>query len=179
MLIRRIACALVLLGVVNAHAQVQDPQILVVPYAPEDLRLPYPAHEGARITLKAVLRNANCAQGYEVQWDTNRNQQFDEAARVVTPSGGKVYDIGQTHTVGPVANDTSTPINLRVRNRCSGDFAFATYRLFTYNWSPNNDPRQWSDDEIDIMAQIALHEALWYIHRKVGNRGGRGRRSRP
>ena len=99
----------------SVEAQAVDPQILLVPYAPNAPLLPHPAHGEARITLKGMLRNAGCAQGYRVRWDTNRNGRFDDdTERTVTPSGGSVYDIGRTFTVPRVANDSSTPVNLRV-----------------------------------------------------------------
>ena len=158
-----------------ARAQNGGPEILVVPYAPGDPRLPYPAHEGARLTLKAMLRNANCAQGYRVVWDVNRNDTFDDdAARDVTPSAGSVYDIGRTFTVPAVDADSSTPINVRVTDRCTNQQSFASQRIFTYNWYPANDPRQWTAEQTEIMAQMALHEALWYLHRWTGNHAGQG-----
>ncbi|MCA9545028.1 MAG: hypothetical protein KC613_11580, partial [Myxococcales bacterium] len=149
-----------------AAAQVADPQVVLVPYAPNNPQLPHPAHSEARITLKGMLRNANCAQGYEVRWDVNRNGRYDDdAARVVTPSGGVVRDIGRTYTVPAVGNDQSTNIDVRVLNRCTNGEAFGTFRLFTYTWSPSPDPRQWTADQIDTLDQMAIQEALWYIHR--------------
>jgi hypothetical protein len=158
-----------------ARAQNGGPEIIVVPYAPGDPRLPYPAHEGARLTLKAMLRNANCAQGYRVAWDVNRNDTFDDdTARDVTPTDGSVYDIGRTFTVPAVDADSSTPINVRVTDRCTNQQLFASQRIFTYNWYPSNDPRDWTAEQTEIMAQMALHEALWYLHRWTGNRAGQG-----
>ena len=51
-----------------------EPDIIFVPYAPKDLSLATPVHEDAHITLKGILRNADCNSGYKVYWDTNGNQ---------------------------------------------------------------------------------------------------------
>lgn len=153
-------------GVDFASAQVADPQIVVVPDAPKNTRLPHPVHEGARVTLKAILRNARCDAGYSVRWDVDRDGQYDDdTERVVSRTGTSVYDIGRTFTVPNVQGDTSLPINVRVRNRCNGQDAFATYRMYVYDWAPANDPRQWSAEQIEIMGRIGLGEALWNIHR--------------
>ncbi len=139
---------------VVALAQNADPQVLVVPFAPQNTNVPYPAHEGAHVTLKGMLRNANCAQGYDVRWDANRNGVFDDDAnRHVTPSGGTVYDIGRTYVVPEVDNDSSTPVDVRVTNRCNGRSSFATYPMFTYDWQPSPDPRNWDDDQLEMSAR--------------------------
>ncbi len=169
------ALLLVLVAPVTAGAQANDPQVIVVPYAPDDPAVPFPAHEGAQITLKGILRNANCAQGYRVRWDANRNGVYDDdVARVVQPTGGTVYDIGRTFQVPSVDGDTSLPINVRVDNLCDGQSAFATFRLFVYDFAPTPDPGEWSSEQIETMSQMALHEALWYIHRGVTGRNGAG-----
>jgi PKD repeat protein len=159
----------------SVEAQAVDPQILLVPYAPNAPLLPHPAHGEARITLKGMLRNAGCAQGYRVRWDTNRNGRFDDdTERTVTPNGGSVYDIGRTFTVPRVANDSSTPVNLRVVNNCNNAEVFATYPLFTYAWVANPDPRIWTDEQREVMAQMALQEGLWYLHRWTRGHAGAG-----
>ncbi len=158
-----------------AFAQNADPQIVVVPDAPKNPRLPHPVYEGARITLKAMLRNANCNSGYSVRWDVDRDGEYnDDTERVVTRVGSSVYDIGRTFTVPTVGGDTSLPINVRVVNRCNGAQSFATYRLFVYDWAPSNDPRQWTAEQIEIMGKVALGEALWYMHRGAIEHNGSG-----
>jgi len=130
-LVRLMIPACLLFVAPQASAQAADPQIVVVPDAPKNPRLPHPVHEGARITLKAMLRNATCNSGYSVRWDVDRDGDYnDDTERVVTRSGTSVYDIGRTFTVPSVGGDTSLPINLRVVNRCTGAQSFATYRLF-------------------------------------------------
>jgi hypothetical protein len=105
---------------VLARAQGADPQILLVPASPEVPSLPFSVHERAQMTLKGILRNANCAQGYSVRWDTNRNDNYDDdAERIVTPANGTVYDIGRVFTVPDVRGNTRININVRVRNRCN------------------------------------------------------------
>ena len=127
------------------------------------------------MTLKGILRNANCAQGYSIRWDTNRNDNYDdEQQRIVTPVGGTVYDIGRTFTVPQVRGNTRVNINVRAVNRCNNAAVFGTFRLYVNDWSPSADPRQWTADRIEIMANVALQEALWYIHRWQRGQAGAG-----
>ena len=56
----------------------QDNEVKIIPYSQRDPALPHPAHSTARMTLKAMIRNANCNQGYDVWWDTNFNDNFDD-----------------------------------------------------------------------------------------------------
>jgi hypothetical protein len=94
--------------------------------------LPFSVHERAQITLKGILRNANCAQGYSVRWDTNRNGNYDDdQKRVVVPANGTAYDIGRVFTVPDVRGATRMNINVRVINRCTNPRAGAhgSFRL--------------------------------------------------
>ncbi len=174
-LLGRLIPVCLLLGAAPALAQNADPQIVVVPDAPQNPRLPHPVHEGAHITLKAMLRNANCGSGYSVRWDVDRDGEYnDDTERLVSRTGSSVYDIGRTFVVPNVDGDTSMPINVRVVNRCNGGQSFATYRLFVYDWRPSNNPEQWTADQIEVMGKVGLGEALWYIHRGARDHEGSG-----
>ena len=51
--------------------------IIPIPYSPLNPSLPHPAHGNAPITLKAIMRGAVCATGYDYWWDVNRDNNFD------------------------------------------------------------------------------------------------------
>ncbi|MBU1897470.1 hypothetical protein KKB55_06835, partial [Myxococcota bacterium] len=55
----------------GAGAQEQD-QVMIVPYSQINPELPHPTHSGAPVTLKGIVRNAQCST-YTVAWDTNFN----------------------------------------------------------------------------------------------------------
>lgn len=163
-----------------ASAQAEVDQVMVVPYSQRNIQLPHPAHEGAQITLKAIVRNAQCAT-YHVWWNVNRNQLAngsenydDDYRRIVTRENTSmtVRDIGRTFLVPDVAGDTALNINVRVRNTCNNTEKFGTFRLFVYDWRPANDPVAWTDDQIGIMSQMAIQETLWYLHRALGSFAG-------
>ena len=62
-------------------------QFLALPVeAEQGQSMPHIVHEGARITLKAVVfDNSPCGSGYKVEWDVDRDGQFaDEFQRTVT-----------------------------------------------------------------------------------------------
>jgi hypothetical protein len=158
-----------------AFAQEEENEVKPVPYSQIDPTLPHPAHEGARITLKAMIREANCGS-YQVRWDTNNNGDYnDEFERRVDRNAqtNSVLDIGRNFRVPDVPRDMSYNINVRVQPNCNGQpEKFATFRLFIYDFSPSPDPRNWTDEQIEIMSQMAVQENLWYTHRTMGNISG-------
>ena len=142
--LRGLWASLVFLGfAVPAFAQdIEVDEVKPVAYSQVDPTLPHPAHEQARITLKAMIRNAQC-NSYRVWWDANRNGNYDDDfARDVGRNGeaNAVLDIGRNFVVPNVPGDTSMNINVRVRNNCNNQFKFATFRLFVYDFTPNNNP---------------------------------------
>ncbi len=158
----------------TASAQEQD-KVLVVPYSQKNVELPHPAHEAAQITLKAIVQNATCGT-YQVWWDVNRNGNYDDDwSRVVSREGTtfNVQDIGRTFLVPSVDRDQSFNINLRVRNRCTNQDKFGTFRLFVYDWAPSANPTQWTEEQVEIMATMAVQESLWYTHRQQTGFSGR------
>lgn len=163
-----------LIGLVTLYtaiAYAAEPEIVFVPYTPKDLTLASPVHENAHITLKGILRNADCAQGYQVYWDTNGNQVFDESPENVTPSDGTVYDIGITYKVPSVSSNGELPIDIRVYNKCSQINTDATYFLYVYDWEPSDNPKDWGSAQREVMVQMGIQEALWYIHRHISRSG--------
>ncbi|MEE2644791.1 MAG: PKD domain-containing protein, partial [Myxococcota bacterium] len=172
----RIPCLLIPIMIASV-AYAADPEVIVVPYSPQDTRLPHPVHERGHITLKAMLREANCGNGYQVVWDTDRDGVFEpnqDSTRDVSPSGGVVRDIGLTYLLPDVSRDQNFPINVRVTNRCTGREAFSTYRMFIYDWHPSSNPRNWTADQIDVMSQMGIQEGLWNLHRGLTSLGGSG-----
>jgi hypothetical protein len=124
------------------------------------------------MTLKAMIRNADCNQGYDVSWDTNLNDNFDDDhTRRVNRNNttNAVWDIGRNFLVPDVNGDSSLNLNVRVRNLCNNEDSFATFRMFVYDFIPSNDPQNWSDEEIEIMSQMGIQEGLWHTHRSMSS----------
>ncbi|MEE2644289.1 MAG: PKD domain-containing protein [Myxococcota bacterium] len=144
-------------------------QVITVPYSQQNPRLPHPAHEQAPITLKAIIRNAQCGS-YRIVWDTNRDGNYNEPERTVSrnETTSTVYDLGRTFTVPNVARDTSMNITVRVTPTCGGQATkFGTFRLYVYDFQPSGDPRNWSGEQFEVMTSMAIQEALWYTHRRI------------
>ncbi len=160
----------------------QQAVVVTVPFAQSNPALPHPAHEGARITLKAIVRNANCNAGYRVWWDTNFDQVYQDnepgdpnpGFRNVVPEGRTVYDIGRTFLVPVVDRDRVLGVNVRVRNLCSQQDSFATFPIFVYDFTPSNDPLDWTADQLQVMSSMAIQEILWWMHRQTWRYDGDG-----
>lgn len=149
---------------------VEQDQVLLVPFSQRNTTLPHPAHEQAHITLKGIVRNATCPQGYTVTWDTDQDGDYDDEISANVSRDGtteSARDIGRLYKVPNVDRDTRMNINVRVRNRCTNQEKFGTYRLFVYDFTPSNDPRDWTAEQIEIMSLMAVQEALWYLHRTI------------
>ena len=119
----------------QSWAQEETDQIIVVPFSQQNPNLPHPAHEGAPITLKAVIRNAQCGS-YEIRWDINRNGNFNDDYAFTASRNGTtrtVRDIGRGYSVPYVDRDRPLNINVRARPSCGGADKFGTFRLFVYN----------------------------------------------
>ena len=150
--------------------------VVSVPFSQKNPSLPHPAYEGAHITLKAYVRDAGCGNGYFFTWDVNRgnpnnaNDPYGDDWRGSASREGNsntVRFISRTFLVPNVDRDTPYNINVRVTNRCNNQQFFATFRLFIYNWRPSNDPRNWTRDQLEIIAAVAGQESMWYLHRKL------------
>ena len=149
-------------------------RILVVPHSQKNTSLPHPVYEGARVTLKATLRDATCAT-YQVWWDADRDGDFaDEAVRNVSQVGATraVQDLGRTFLVPPVERNTSMNVNLRVRNTCSGEEYFSTYRMFVFDFALPDNPRDWTSEQVEIARDLTLKETMWYLHRTQNRHAG-------
>ncbi len=165
--------AAVALGWPSVAAAQGDPTIIPVPYAQNNPNLPHPAHEGARITLKAIARNSACAAGYRVWWDTNFNGNYDDDTfRDVAAQSGTIYDLGRTFEVPVVPRDTLLPVNVRLRNNCNMQFGFGTFKLFVYDFTLSPDPVNWTNDQLQVVSAMVIQESMWWVHRIIGGRAG-------
>jgi hypothetical protein len=171
-----------LVSVQNVYAE--NDQVIVVPYSQQNPQLPHPAHEGAPITLKAIIRNAQCGS-YQIRWDINRNGNYDDDYAFTANREGTtltVRDIGRGFVVPYVDRDKPFNINVRARSNCGGGDKFGTFKLFVYNFGENGqgaerlstNPEQWSDEQLEILVSMAIQENLWHTHRDMGGFSGRG-----
>jgi hypothetical protein len=158
----------------------QNEVVVPVPYSQKNPDIPHPVHKGAYTTLKAYVRGTSCGN-YTVTWDVNRNGNYDDDwARNVSPDGNStLWEIGRTYVVPsvdmqgqPLTTDTTLNISVRVRNTCNGTNKYGTYRMFIYNWTPSDDPRQWNAEQLEILQVEAVDEGMWFNHRTVVGRNG-------
>lgn len=156
---------------------VKTPQVLTVPLYQSNPEYPHQAHEGAHITLKAIIRDAEIGSTYHVAWDANRNGNFnDDFSTVYTTDSttGSVRDIGRTFVVPDVAASQDFDINVRVTDGSSGAVQFGTFQLYVHDFRPSNDPRNWSTSQLDIIQELAVSESLWTLHRRMEGLSGSG-----
>ncbi len=149
-------------------AWAQTEQIVVVPFRPSDPTIPFPAHTGAIVSLKAILRNAS-ASTYTVYWDFDGNGTWD-FSRVVSrdASTNSVRDIGATwiFPYSPVTKKLYLS-TVRVHNNTNGSEKFAQALTLVENWQPDHDPQTWTNHQVEVLQEIAIQENLWYLHKRM------------
>ncbi|MCB0477262.1 MAG: T9SS type A sorting domain-containing protein [Crocinitomicaceae bacterium] len=148
--------------------------ILIIPFDQSNPNLPHPSYEGAPIALKASLRDATC-NSYILKWDRDRDGDFsDESGRAVTPNGATmgVNDLGQTFLTPSVTEDTIIDVMLQLENTCTGQFTYATMKLFVHDFTPDDDPTNWTQYQVDVMSAVAAGEAMWSCHVLLASFGG-------
>ena len=162
--------SLMLLGLTSfglaSLAYAENDQVIVVPFSQQNPQLPHPAYEGAPITLKAIIRNAQC-NSYRIHWDINRDGNYDndysfDASR--HDNTMTVRDIGRGFVVPSVDRDKPLNINVRARSNCGGGDKFGTFKIFVYNFGEDGqgaerlsrDPRQWTDEQFEILVSMAI-----------------------
>ena len=131
-------------------AQGQDERVVVVPYSQKFPELPHPSFEGDRKTLKAVVQNASCGNGYTVRWDTNRNQNFnDDSAFDVGRDGSCncVRDAGRLYEVGDVDRDELQTFDVEVTSKCNANHkSYGTFQIYVYNFRPTSQANTWGQE---------------------------------
>lgn len=163
-------------------AYAENNQVITVPFSQQNPNLPHPAHEGALVTLKGIIRNATCSI-YRVSWDLDRDGDFEDEYQFTAGRTGNtstVYDIGRSFVVPYF--DRARPLNINVRVECGGaggEASFGTYKLFVYNFGQDTsqiqhsderlfgDPTLWTEEQFEVMTTMAIQEAMWHTHRHM------------
>ncbi len=151
-------------------------EVIIVPYSQLDPDLPHPAHSGAPLSLKGIIRDARC-DTYRVWWDINRDGEYDADDAPFDRSRNNttmtVHDIGRTFSAPIFERNTLIVINVKVQPQCDNQPAqFGQMRFFVYAFQPSTNPNDWTADQVEIMSQMTIQEVLWYIHRKMANFSG-------
>jgi hypothetical protein len=121
--------------------------VVVVPYAQQNKNLPHPAHSGAPITLKAIVRGLTCNQGYDVTWDVNLDRQYTpivngqgDGTFTYPRTQDTLWDIGRTWTVPIVPFDQPQNVGVQVRNRCTNAVYTGSFPIYIYAFQPPTIP---------------------------------------
>lgn len=129
-------------------------QAMTVPFRPGDPSIPHPTYSGATITLKGIARyGAN-----QFMWDFGDGSALTAWVPIANP-----YNLGVRHVyTGPVGHPFVATLFVRNSSNPSVVSA-ANYRVRIEQSSANaqtiTDPAQ-----LDVRAQVALDEGLWYLH---------------
>ncbi len=148
---------LVLTLLVCLPAAAQNLQVLTVPWSATDPTVPHPAYNGHATTFKAIARGGNGS--YVVEWDFQGDGTYDAMS-----STNNRYDLSASFTYP--AQTTGVTFNARIRVTSNGQTVVATYPVHVFADVPA-DPLNATERQLQIMRNVAIDDALWFIHNQI------------
>ena len=146
----------------------QGLQVIPVPCRPNDPAVPHPTYNGHKTTFKAIARGCDVTKTYTASWDFDGDNTYDWS-QTYTPNSTtrSIWDIGTTYTVPTYSTNTLIIAKVRVVESGSGTTVYANYPYYVRAWSPSPDPRNWTDEQVEVMTESAIEESMWYLHRRM------------
>ncbi|MEW5735235.1 MAG: PKD domain-containing protein, partial [Thermodesulfobacteriota bacterium] len=126
------------------------PKVICVPWVATDPKFPHETYNGNTITLKGVVHDANAAT---YQWD------FGDGTQSAVTAAANPYDLSVRHTYPDAPDGTPFVATLTVTDT-DGASSFDTYNVAV------------KDKSMDVEVNVAIDEALWYLHRQQERTGG-------
>ena len=193
--ISKAGLAVALLGtLLLAPAASAEMTVVPVPYAADNAAIPHPAYNGRTVTLKAVVRDAPGTARF--RWDADGDGDWDTSPDLSWPAnpqttsytvrlGGR--DIG-FRTAPPAVTRTRVFIAV-VEVSADGTFTDtvrrATYPYVVYSEVPASGatvlgkhvathPELANEEQLQVMRDVAVDDALWYAHVRLGPTGTTG-----
>lgn len=142
-------------------AAAQNLQVLTVPWSATDPTVPHAAYNGHATTFKAIARGGNGSYVYE--WDFQGDGTYDFMA-----STNNRYNLSTRFTYPNQA--TSATFNARIRVTSNGQTVVATYPVHVSADVPA-DPLNATDRQLQIMRNVAIDDALWFVHNQMTRTG--------
>jgi hypothetical protein len=141
------------------------PQIIPIPYRAHNPSIPHPTYSGRVTIFKAVFRGSTCISQY--RWDFNGDGLWD--TDWLLPDINK--NLEGTYNFSPVANKKIYLAEVELQG-CEGESYFATYPVIVHPDIPSKeDANTASDDELMIMSEVAIDDALWFLNKNLYREG--------
>ncbi|NLV69918.1 MAG: hypothetical protein GXY56_03465, partial [Clostridiales bacterium] len=163
----------------NETFAIGPPVVLPVPASINDTGQPHYSYNGHLATFKAVVPGAGLTADYYYRWDIDGDGNWDQlAGKTYANAAGKWYrakgsDLsGQQylpsiseerkliHSVIEVAAGINTSTGAPV------DSGFGTYPILQYRDLSSATPSGLSDTQRSILKNIAMEDAMWYLHQQ-------------
>jgi hypothetical protein len=159
----------------NIRTVVDWVHVLTVPADPNDPAQPHYSYNGHLTTFKAVLRGIDPNDLYYYRWDVDGDGNWDQLEGKPyaildgkwyqgkgTDLSGKAYlpDIdSESELKTAVVQVTTDVVNGQPVNPM-----FGYYPVLQFGNLSSDNPDQLNDEELVIMKNIAMDDALWYLH---------------
>ena len=152
--------------------------------------LPHAAYNGHATTLKAIVRgfpDLATANASTFAWDTDADGDFsdetEEALRQCTtgtPEGTNCYDLGKRITIPTQATDATFDFQVRVSTPSQapviGHYPVRVDADVPAQTDPNDNatalPQNATAEQLDLMRDVAIDDALWWLHLQMASRSG-------
>lgn len=159
----------------NIRTVVDWAHVLIMPADPNDPAQPHYSYNGHLTTFKAVLRGIDPDALYYYRWDVDGDGNWDQLEGKPyaildgkwyqgkgTDLSGKAYlpDIdSESELKTAVVQVTTAVVNGQPDNPKTG-----YYPVLQFGNLSSDNPDQLSNEELRIMRNIAMDDALWYLH---------------
>lgn len=177
--VRGIFILSVLLNLVFASISLAEIKVITVPKNPLKPSVPHSAYNGRRTVFKAICRETTATTPPGVsgtivyQWDYNGDGVFDSGNLTTT----NPYNLEAVYTYPNVTEDTPVIAVVRAKRSTASDWeSYASYPVWIYSSvpaTPNSGTTILADDdEMTVMRDVAIDDALWWLHKKLTSRSG-------
>ena len=150
--------------------------VIPVPYKAHDPTIPHPTYGGRVTRFKAIARGSSTTVFYRWDIDGDGTWDADSGRTAVRPGNwyqANQYNIEFDHIFSPQTNYKLYNAIVEVASSVDGsgvgsDSKYGTYRILIYpNITGVMDADTVSDEELNLLADIALGENLWMQHKQL------------
>jgi len=156
-------------------------KVITVPKNPLNPSVPHPAYNGRKTVFKAIARDDTATTPPGVsgtiyyEWDYNGDGVFDTG----TLSTTNPYVLEASYTFPNKTKDQLIIAVIRAKRSGQPDWeSYASYPVWIYAdvpSAPNSGTTMLvNDDQLAVMRDVAIDDALWWLHKKLGSRSGTG-----
>ncbi|NLG32322.1 MAG: hypothetical protein GX550_02260 [Syntrophomonadaceae bacterium] len=150
---------------------------MTVPANPNDIEQPHYTYNGHLTTFKAILQGADPNTQYYYRWDINGDGIWDQLVGKQyantagswylgrgTDLSGQQYLPDITEERKQITATIEVAPNINVSTGYPVTSQFGSYPMLQYRDLSPVEPNELNDAQLSILKNIAMEDALWFLH---------------